>query len=159
MHLRLLLYRPGSKGKIWFLYPLLKTLSRRRKRGNSLWLKTNDSPWRIVLTFPLVSLKLTLRRVGRCKILGRPEQQIFAKRLTPWVSVAASNPFSFLYFWNYFNYFGRSRCPTQIIGATKPCLLQFIGAAFVSDAQALPLLYKLLGRPRPPLPSRFRRPC
>ncbi len=33
-----------------------------------------------------------------------------------------------------------------------------IGAANVSDAHALPLLYKLLGRPRPPLPPRFRRP-
>ncbi len=28
-------------------------------------------------------LYIKSRRVGRCKILGRPEQQIFAKRLTP----------------------------------------------------------------------------
>ncbi len=49
---------------------------------------------------------------------------------------------SFLYFFHYFNYSGRSRCP---------CLTNYWGGQT--------MFYNLLGRPRPPLPPRFRRPC
>ena len=131
-------------------------------------------------------------RVGRCKILERPEQQIFAKRLTPWkwavkgdkqkknqtyqtymysskvnsnvtfkanrwyTSVSAASIWPFLFFVHYFNYL--AQCPTPMLNRLlwRPNhSLQFIGAANVSDAHALPLIYILLGRPRPP---RFRCP-
>ena len=56
----------------------------------------------------------------------------------------SSSIWPFLYFLHYFNYLGRSRCPT-------PMLSKLLGRPKCPT----PMLYKLLGRPRPPC---FRRP-
>ena len=58
----------------------------------------------------------------------------------------------FFFFLIICNYMGPPRT-----GVRRPCITNYLAAQGV-EVHALPMLYKLLRRPKPPLPPRFRRP-
>ena len=102
---------------------------------------------------------------GQCKNQNGPIHfylyNSFAKRLTPWKfarrKVTSENKVNTKR--TAQNLERKTHHRSVAVLVSDAHALQVIGVANVSDTHALPMLYKLSGRPGPPLPPRDRRPC